>query len=78
MQLDYWIELHPHKKRLVLLYLLQLKTFPFEELKSSCPERVWIDSNDIDGDKIPAYVLRMSEKQLLGELTFCGGAPKWT
>ena len=78
MNIDYWIELHPHKKRLVLIYLLQLKKFSYQEVKNQCPERTWIDEERIDADKIPDYVLKMDERQLLGELGFNGGYPQWT
>jgi hypothetical protein len=78
MDLDYWIELSPYKKRLVLVYLLQLKKFSHDEVKNQCPERIWIDKEQINAKEIPTYILKMNEAQLLGELTFCGGDPQWT
>lgn len=78
MNLEYWIELPKNKKRLVLLFILQLRTFDFDEIYPCCPERVWLNEAGIDANKIPNYVFKMSVADIKGELTFCGGDPVWT
>lgn len=76
--LDGWIEMPQSKKRLVLIFLLQTRTFDLETILSQCPERLWIDEAGINPGAIPGHILRMSAAKLNAELSLYGGEAMWT
>jgi hypothetical protein len=74
---SYWYHLAPHKKRLVLTWILALRTMPHDQIKNTCPHGIWLNGAGVDADALPAFLFSINTRSIELEMSEQGGLPKW-